>query len=342
MPGGSCAPLRGGRIVEHATHRGGQPRYVAGCTRHPGLSIDDRFTQTADVGRHQRGAGRGGLQCHQPKRFVVAGQHRGVGSVQQRQQLGVVEVSDEPGCSEHPVFAGLIDQPILLGAFAGDGQCGAWVSAPEPRQRGDGVVHALLVLQPPHIEQFGWPGARAAGRERPARRVNAVTDHGDLGQPGPEQLGDLVVHRRRACDQRIGFTHQPRLDRVHLTAESSGDPAGMSTGLRCMNRGNHWHVIELGKGDGRMGHQPVVCVHDVRTPRAVGAKFLQAQPGADHGVAHRQGPGHHVVAKRELVRVLRGRNHPDPFGHLIGGWVCAGIGARRTPGQHDDIVTGCG
>ncbi|COW66077.1 Uncharacterised protein [Mycobacterium tuberculosis] len=25
MPGGSCAPLRGGRIVEHATHRGGQP-----------------------------------------------------------------------------------------------------------------------------------------------------------------------------------------------------------------------------------------------------------------------------------------------------------------------------
>ncbi len=89
-------PLRGGRIVEHATHRGGQPRYVAVQYDTPENSfIDDRFTQTADAGTSAVPAAAASCATS-PNGFRWAGT---VASpcVQQRQQLGVVEASpDEP------------------------------------------------------------------------------------------------------------------------------------------------------------------------------------------------------------------------------------------------------
>src|SRR5271163_1341644 len=166
--------------------------------------------------------------------------------MQRRQKLVVLEVPDEPSRLEHPMFTGLLDEPALLSAVPGDGQRGTRVSASDPRQGGDEVVHTLLVFQPPDEEQFGRPGARATVRERPACSIDSVADHGDLGQTWAEEFADLVTHRRRTCDQRIGFAHQPRLDRVYLTAERSGNPAGMPPGFGRVNGGNHWHVIELG------------------------------------------------------------------------------------------------
>ena len=227
-----------------------------------------------------------------------------------------MEMPDEPGCLEYLVFTRLLDEPILLRALPGDGQGGAGVGAPDARQRGDEVVHTLLVFQPPHEQQFGRPGARAPRCVLPARRVNAVADNRDLGQARTEQFGDLVAHRRRTRDQRIGFAHQPRLGGVHLTADRPGYPAGMPPRFGRMDRGNQWHIIELSERDRGMGDQPVVRVDHVGPPGA--ATFLQGQRGADHRVAHRQRPGHHVVAEGELVRILGGRDHPDALADFVG------------------------
>ena len=80
FPGGDGAALRGAGIVEDGADRRGQPRHVARRARHPGLAVDHGLAQTADVGRHQRGAGRGGLERDDAERLVVAGQHCGVGA----------------------------------------------------------------------------------------------------------------------------------------------------------------------------------------------------------------------------------------------------------------------
>ncbi len=143
--------LGGRRIVEHRDDRLGQPRHIARRARHPGLTVDHCLAQAADVRRHQRGARGRGFQRRQPERFVVAGQHRGVGAMQRGQQIVVIQSPDEVSCLEYLVFTGLLDEPVLLGAFAGDGQGGAGVGPPDPWQRGDRLVHALLVLQPAHV-----------------------------------------------------------------------------------------------------------------------------------------------------------------------------------------------
>src|SRR5580693_8595615 len=87
------------------------------------------------------------------------------------------------------------------------------------------------------------------------------------------------------------------------------------------------HATEAGRHSGGISHQPVVCVYHVGTPGLVGAVLLQRQPGADHRVTHRQGPGHHVTAEGELVRILCGRDHSDTLADLVGRRMRAGIGA---------------
>ncbi len=129
---------------------------------------------------------------------------------------------------------------------------------------------------------------------------------------------------------------------MHLTADRSGNPAGMPAGLGRVNGGNHWHVIVLGQCYGRVSHQPVVRVYHVGTPRSVGAVFLEGQPGADHRMTHRQGPGHHVLAEGEFVRILCCRDYPDTPADLVGGRVGAGICAGRTPRKDHDVVAGSG
>ena len=48
----------------------------------------------------------------------------------------------------------------------------------------------------------------------------------------------------------------------------------------------------------------------------------------DHGVAHRQRPGHHVPAELELVWVLGGGDHPHALVHAVGGRVAGRVGAE--------------
>ena len=67
------------------------------------------------------------------------------------QQIIVIESPDEVSCLEYLVFTSLLDQPVLLGAFTGDGEGGAGVGPPDAWQRGDRLVHALLVFQPAHV-----------------------------------------------------------------------------------------------------------------------------------------------------------------------------------------------
>src|SRR5271156_3240375 len=107
----------------------------------------------------------------------------------------MIEPPDEVSCLEYSMFTSLLDEPVLLSAFTGDCKGGAGVGPPDPRQRGDRLVHALLVLQPAHVEQFRRSGARPATGERPARRLDAVADPRGLGQAGAEQIVDLVAHR---------------------------------------------------------------------------------------------------------------------------------------------------
>ena len=166
--------LRRGGIVEHRADRRGQPRDVAWCERHAGLPVDHRLAQPTDIRRHQRCARRRGLQRDDAERLVMAGQHDGVGGVQQPHQVGVIQPADERCGLEHLVFSGLLDQPVLLRAFAGDGQRGARVGAPDARQRRDGVVNALLVLQPSQVQQLGralsrMPRVRTAIARRRSR-----------------------------------------------------------------------------------------------------------------------------------------------------------------------------
>lgn len=64
------------------------------------------------------------------------------------------------------MFPGDLHQPVLLGAVAGDGEGGAGVAAPDARQCGDRVVHALFVLQSAEEQQFGWPVMPCAAAQK--------------------------------------------------------------------------------------------------------------------------------------------------------------------------------
>ncbi len=130
---------------------------------------------------------------------------------------------------------------------------------------------------------------------------------------------------------------------MHLAADPSRHPTRVPAGLGCVDRGNQWDIEELGQRDGRVGDQPVVRVHDVRTPRlGASAGGLQRQPGPSHRVAHRERPGHHVGAEVELVRVMCGGDHPHALGDLVGRGMRAGVGVRGATAEHHDFVPGRG
>ncbi len=128
---------------------------------------------------------------------------------------------------------------------------------------------------------------------------------------------------------------------MHLAADRSGDPAGVPTRLGGVDGGNQWYIEEFGQGDGGMGHQPIVGVNEVGHP-AVARIVFDGKAGAHHGVAHGQGPGHHVRAEHELMRILSGGHHPYTLADLIGGRVRAGIGVGGPAAEHHDLVSGFG
>ena len=186
----------------------------------------------------------------------------------------------------------------------------------------------------PRYSSCGRPGAGLAARERPSRRLDSVADHRGLGQPGAEQLGDLVAHRRRTGDQRIGFAHQPRLDRVHLPADRDRTPSPNA----CRPRSRGWwkplarRRIRRARSPGGRPASRARARRRAATARSL-RRSLQRQPGADHRVAHRQRPRHHVGAEVELVRVLRGGDDPDVLADLVGRRMSARVGAAWDVGD---------
>lgn len=109
----------------------------------------------------------------------------------------------------HPAIAlaQFYDVPMVSTIHATEaGRHSGWVSGALSRQvhaveswlvrESDSLITCSASMNDEITELFG-PGARAAGRERPARRVNAVTDHGDLGQPNCSMWGGWST--RRAC-----------------------------------------------------------------------------------------------------------------------------------------------
>ena len=114
--------LGGVGVVEDDADSSGQAGDVAGREGHAGLSVDDRFTQAADVGGHQRDTRRRRFQGHDAERLVVAGQNGGVGGVEQADKLVVIEMADELRGLEHLALSGLLDEPLQLGAVTGDRQ----------------------------------------------------------------------------------------------------------------------------------------------------------------------------------------------------------------------------
>ena len=164
-PPGSSSTARTA-AARAATSRGGKDT--------PGLAVDHRLAESADVRRHQWSAGRGRFQCDDAERLVVAGQHGGVGAVQQRDELLVVDAADEVDGLEHLVLSRLLDQPVLLGAVAGDGQRGA---------------------------RDGCGGCAAARRWRRARPSRTRAGRGRAARAGPRARSRVArtARGRRRC-----------------------------------------------------------------------------------------------------------------------------------------------
>ena len=119
---------------------------------------------------------------------------------------------------------------------------------------------------------------------------------------------------------------------MHLAADPARHPAGMPTRLGGVDGGNQWHVEVFGERDGRVGHQPVVGVHDVGPPGSVGARVFSASPARTIAWPMASVQAIMSVPKLELVRVLGGGDHPHALADLVGRRVGAGVGARWAAG----------
>src|SRR6185295_20050108 len=170
----------------------------------------------------------------------------------QPQKPLMVEPAHERCGLEYLVLSRLLDEPVELCAVTGDRQCRTGVGAPDEGQRGDRVVYALLVLEPAQVHQLRRSGSRLASREWPQRSVDSVANDAGLRKARAEQLGDLIAHRRRTGDERIGFVSEPRFDGVHLAADRTRDPARMPACLGGVDGGNQWDVEVFGESDRRM------------------------------------------------------------------------------------------
>ena len=158
----------------------------------------------------------------------------------------------------------------------------------------------------------------------PFPRRDPVVHHRDPRRVDLEQLGHLGAHRPRARDQRIGPVGQPPLHRVHLAGERRRQPARVAARLGGVERRHERHVERVGERDRRVRHQPVVGVHDVRSPSAE-----PGQRGPQQRVTHGERPGHQVPLERQVRRILGDGEHPHPFDDRVERRVGDGVRARR-------------
>ncbi len=119
------------------------PATSAGRERHPGLAVHDELAQPARRRRDQRCARGRRLQRDDPERLVAARQHHRVDGREQRGQLGVGQVPEEPDTAQHPVRPRAVLQHGPLGARARHQQAGC----PGGRA-GSGACAAIRSWQP--------------------------------------------------------------------------------------------------------------------------------------------------------------------------------------------------
>ena len=117
------------------------------------LPVDHRLAQTADVGGRK-------VPAAMASNATMPTAHSGLAARPRRPgAAGPAADRDRParrtGRYEYLVFPGNLDQPVLLGAVAGDREYGAGVAAADARQCGDRVVNTLLVLRRPNNSSGG-------------------------------------------------------------------------------------------------------------------------------------------------------------------------------------------
>ena len=131
--------------------------------------------------------------------------------------------------------------------------------------------------------------------------------------------------------------------RVHLPADRARHPAGVPAGLGGVDGGNQWDIEEFGQRDSRVGHQPVVRVHDIGAPR------LDRLPGV-----FMASPARVIECPIASVQAIMS----VPKSNSCGSWAAATtrtpsltssvrrmgarVGAGRAPAEHHDLVSGGG
>ena len=137
-----------------------------------------------------------------------------------------------------------LGQPRELGPRPGDGQGRTGVGAADPWQRRDRVLDAFLVFEPPDEQQAGADRYAATRGGKARRHVDSVADHVESRQVRAVQSADLVAHRRRTGDQRVGLVGRATTRPVHLPVDLARDPPAVPAGFGGVKRRHQRHVVD--------------------------------------------------------------------------------------------------
>ena len=160
-------------------------------------------------------------------------------------------------------------------------------------QRVDEGLEALLVLHPPprHEQRLvaAAPAPPTVVGRRPLRGVDAVRHHVHLVAGQLERVHHLVAHELRAADDPGGLVGQPPLDAVDGRRLARPEVTPAASPFGGVDRGHQRHAPPGPQGLPGPRHQPVVGVHDVRSPvPEAGGQRHQVVVGAGHA-------GHELV-----------------------------------------------
>ena len=345
----ACQPTGQHLVRDQLADRVGERGRVAGREPQPGEPVLDELPEPAHVRGHHRRTGRRGLQRHQPERLVRRGNHRAVRRRDERGQLGVRHEAGEAHRPAQPQPPGQLPQLGVLRPAAGDHHPDSGVPPAQPGDRGEQVVHALLVHQPP-----------GEGDQRPVAGPPAARRRDPLGERPPALAGPPRWAPRRPCPaagrtagsppsactteqvmtRRASYVSHHSTEWIERFSGAGSQPWCRPASVACRvatSGTRRWCLSVVG----RVRDQPVVRVHDVRRLALAGER--EAGPG--QRVVERHRPGQQLVGEAQQRRVLRppgppGRRRPPRRTERAG--RRAGRRRLRVPGQHRDLVAAAG